>query len=80
MRRLGPDEFGDPEVWRKNLGRKTSMRLRLTDDPAHPFTEAIGVVQAVRTDESGAEAIVIVNRRGEQREVRPADVLAAKIF
>jgi hypothetical protein len=56
------------------------MRLRLTGDPQNPFTEAIGVVQAVRTDAAGTEVIVVVNRRGEQREVRLRDILAAKIF
>ena len=80
VRRLGPDEFGDPGVWRSNLGRKTSLRLRLAGDPQHPFTEAVGVVQAVRTDDAGAEIIVVVNRRGEEREARLADILAAKIF
>src|SRR5918996_5700796 len=33
VRRLGPDELGDADVWRSCLGRKTSMRLRLTGDP-----------------------------------------------
>ena len=80
MRRLGPEELADPDVWRNSLGRKTSMRLRLRGDPQHPFTEAIGVVQAVRTDAAGADVLVVVNRRGEQREVRLEDVLAAKIF
>jgi hypothetical protein len=80
VRRLGPDEFGDPGVWRGNLGRKTSMRLRLSGDPQHPFTEAVGVVQAVRTHESGADVLVLVSRRGEEREVPLADILAAKIF
>jgi hypothetical protein len=80
VRRLGPDELGDAGVWRSHLGRKASMRLRLKDDPSHPFTEAIGVIQAVRTDATGAEVVVVVNRRGEEREVRLADVLAAKVF
>jgi hypothetical protein len=56
------------------------MRLRLRGDPQHPFTEAIGVVQAVRSDALGAEVVVVVDRRGDQREVRLGDVLAAKIF
>jgi len=80
MRRLGPEELADPDVWRKCLGRKTSMRLRLRGDPRHPFTEAIGVVQAVRPGASGAGVLVLVNRRGEEREVALDDVLAAKIF
>jgi hypothetical protein len=52
----------------------------VTGDPHPPFTEAIGVVQAVRTDPSGADVLVVVTRRGEQREVRLGDILAAKIF
>jgi hypothetical protein len=80
VRRLGPDELGDADVWRSCLGRKTSMRLRLTGDPEHPFTEAVGVVQAVRTDDEGPARLVVVNRRGEEREVPLSDVLAAKVF
>jgi len=56
------------------------MRLRLTGDPQHPFTEAIGVVQAVRTSGDGAPVLVLVDRRGSEREVPLADVLAAKVF
>jgi hypothetical protein len=80
MRRLRPDELGDADVWRSHLGRKASMRLRLEGDPAHPFTEAVGVVQSVRTDDSGTGRLVVVNRQGEQREVMLSDVLAAKVF
>ena len=80
MRRLEPHELGDAAVWRTQLGRKASMRLRLTGDPQHPFTEAIGVVQAVRTSGDGAPVLVLVDRRGSEREVPLADVLAAKVF
>lgn len=68
-------------MWRAHLGRKASVRLRNPGDPAHPFTEAIGVVKAVVTDEASGEAIVtVVTRRGQERAAPVADVLAAKLF
>ncbi len=65
--------------WKAVLGRKVSIRYRLHDDPAHPFSEAIGMVQAVRGEE-GAERVEIVNRRGEVASVATDDILAAKLF
>jgi hypothetical protein len=51
----------------------------LHDDPAHPFSEAIGVVQAVR-DEAGVQQVEVLNRKGEVVIVAVTDVLAAKLF
>ena len=56
-----------------------SLRYRTHDDPEHPFSEAIGVVQSV--DGSGdATRISIVNRRGSVTEVPIVDIEAAKAF
>jgi hypothetical protein len=64
-----------PEDWKPLLGRKVSVRYRLPEDPEHPFSEAIGIVQFV-----DAKRIEIINRRGEVAAIDPSDVLAAKIF
>ncbi|MGH2807289.1 MAG: hypothetical protein ACRDKT_08435 [Actinomycetota bacterium] len=61
--------------WDRLLGRKVSVRFRLHDDPAHPFSEAIGVVMSV---EEGV--VTLVNKRGEERKFPVADVLTAKVF
>ena len=65
-----------PDDWTPYLGRKVSIRFRLHDDPDHPFSEAIGVVQAV--DPSGS--VSIVTRTGTTVTVQATDILAAKIF
>jgi hypothetical protein len=68
-----------PSDWRPLLGQKVSIRFALTGDPAHPFSEAIGVVGSVDGDGIGA-SITIFTKRGERVIVRAADVLAAKVF
>ena len=68
------------EELKRNLGRKLSVRFRIHDDPAHPFSEAIGMVQAVDKDASGYSIVQIVNRRGEVTSVRVDDILAAKFW
>jgi hypothetical protein len=65
-----------PDDWTPYLGRKVSIRFRLHDDPAHPFSEAVGVVQSV--DEKGD--ISIATRTGAVVTVASPDILAAKIF
>ena len=80
VRRLGNAELNDPDVWREALGRKASMRLRNRDDPHHPFTEAVGVIQSVTEDDAGKTSVTVVSRRGEMRSAAIDDVLAAKIF
>jgi ribosome maturation factor RimP len=68
------------EEWGRNLGRKISIRFKLHDDPAHGFSEAIGVVQSVRPNEAGVIVLGILTRRGETRYVPVDDILAAKLF
>jgi hypothetical protein len=65
--------------WRSLLGRKVSVRYKLHDDPDHPHSEAIGVVMAVREDDSG-EFVSLLDRKGRITEIAAADVLARKIF
>ncbi len=80
MRRLDPSELNDPGLWRGQIGRKASMRLRNPGDPTHPFTEAVGVIQSVERDEDGAFRLKLITRRGEARAAAIVDILAAKIF
>ena len=69
-----------PADWTPYLGRKVSIRFRLAGDPAHPFSEAIGVVSNVTDRPDGARSISIVTRSGDTVEVAVADILAAKVF
>jgi hypothetical protein len=74
------EESRAPEVWRRYLGRKVSLRYRLHDDAEHPFSEAIGMVATVRADPGEQTEIDVVNRRGEASTVPLDDVLVAKVF
>jgi hypothetical protein len=69
-----------PADWRPNLGRKVSLRYALRGDPENPFSEAIGVLMSVSEDDSGAQSLQILTRRGKTVTVPAPDVLAAKIF
>ena len=80
MQRLTAAQRGDPGVWRANLGRRATLRYRLRGDTAHPYSEAIGAIQAVEPDDSGSISVTIVTRRGEARLVPVDDVLVAKIL
>ena len=75
-----PQEFPTfPDYWRRRLGRKVSLRFKVHDDPAHPHSEAIGMVSSVEDD--GPSALVtVVNRRGVATTFDCADVEAAKDF
>ena len=69
----------DPVVdWKPYLGRKVSVRYRLNDS-AHPFSEAIGVISAVTSDESG-QTVTILSRHGDSRSIPASDILASKLF
>ncbi len=61
--------------WNGRLGRKVSLRYRLHDDPAHPFSEAIGVVMAVDDDN-----IRIMTKRGETVSIPISDIEASNLF
>ncbi|MGH2729107.1 MAG: hypothetical protein ACRDJI_00700 [Actinomycetota bacterium] len=61
--------------WRALLGRKVSVRYHLHGEPAHPFSEAIGMVQSVADG-----TVEIITRRGDVRSVPVDDVIAAKVF
>jgi hypothetical protein len=79
-RRSEASSLPSAEEWGKNLGRKISIRFKLHDDASHGFSEAIGVVQSVRPNESGVVELGILTRHGETRFVPIEDVLAAKLF
>jgi hypothetical protein len=74
------EESRAPEVWRRYLGRKVSLRYRLHDDAEHPFSEAIGMVASVREDPGKRAEIDVVNRRGVPSTVPLDDVIVAKVF
>jgi hypothetical protein len=69
-----------PADWTPHLGRKISLRFALRGDPEHPFSEAIGVLMSVSEDDSGAQSLQILTRRGATVTVPAPDVLAAKFF
>ena len=74
-------EFPNTEAgWRGLLGRKVSVRYRIPDDPAHPFSEAIGVVADVGGGPDGSTTVSILTKRGETKSVPIADIEAAKTF
>ena len=79
-RRNAASSLPPEEDWGRNLGRKISIRFKLHDDPSHGFSEAVGVVQSVRPNESGVVELSILTRRGETRYVPVDDILAAKLF
>jgi ribosome maturation factor RimP len=80
-RRPEPDERLDSASdFKQHLGRRVSLRYRLHDDPAHPFSEAIGVVMAVEEDEAGHPSVVILTKKSKRRVVPIDDVLAGKLF
>ena len=77
MKRL---EGATQDDWRALLGRKVSIRFKVLNDPEHPFSEAIGVVMAVKPDETGRPTVSIVNRHGDTVAVAIDDVLAGKAW
>jgi len=73
-------ENASEETWRSLLGRKVSIRYKLTGDPEHPVSEAVGIVMSVKADETGKAQVLIVNRRGDISTVGTDDVLAGKAW
>lgn len=71
------EPLGEPNeaAWRALLGRKISVRYRVHDDPAHPFSEAIGMVQKVADGR-----VEVVNRRGEVARFAFEDLVAGKVW
>ena len=65
---------------KQNLGRKVSIRFRVHGDTAHPFSEAIGMIQKVTQDDAGVDVVEIVNRRGSVSRVPVGDIVAGKFF
>jgi hypothetical protein len=66
--------------WQAHLGRKVSIRFHVRDDPAYPFSEAIGVVQSVAENADGDVILTLIDRRGITRSVPIDDIIAAKLF
>jgi hypothetical protein len=73
-------EGATEEVWRSLLGRKVSIRFRLRDDREHDSSEAVGIVMAIKSDETDGARVSIVDRRGEITEVAIDDVIAGKAW
>lgn len=68
-----------PADWSPHIGRKVTMRY-LIDDPEHPHTELVGVVQAVYETEHGEPMLKLLDKAGETHHVRRARIVAAKVF
>ena len=69
-----------PADYRPLLGRKLSLRYRLHGDPAHPFSEVIGVLASVAADENDRETLGVLTKRGETVRVSVPDVVAARVW
>lgn len=65
--------------FKQHLGRKVTLRYRVHDDAAHPFSEAIGVVMLVET-ESGGPNVVILTKKSKRRVVPIDDVITGKVL
>jgi ribosome maturation factor RimP len=65
--------------FKQHLGRKVTLRYRVHDDAAHPFSEAIGVVMSVEAD-SGGPRVVILTKKSERRVVPIDDVMTGKVL
>jgi ribosome maturation factor RimP len=70
---------GSEAEWRRCLGRKVSLRYRLSESSDTPFSEAIGVVASVDETDSGP-VVAILNKSGDTKVVPLADIEAAKVF
>ena len=66
--------------WKPHLGRKVSLRYKLHDDTEHPFSEAIGVVASIGTDDDGKQTLAVLTRSGGTRSVPVDDIVASKLF
>ena len=69
-----------PNDYRPLLGRKLSLRYRLHDEPAHPFSEVVGVLASVAPGADDRETLSILTRRGETVHVPAAEIEAARVF
>jgi hypothetical protein len=67
------------EEWRGLLGRKVSIRYRISQ-PGAQFAEAIGVVMAVGGPDEGSDQVKIITRRGDVRVVEVGSVIAGKVW
>ncbi len=70
-----PIPSADEQVWRALLGRKVSVRYRITGHSAHNFSEAIGMVQSI-----DSVHVKIVDRRGKVSEFALDDFVAGKVW
>src|SRR4051812_31696732 len=69
-----------PRGWRGILGRRVSVRFRLLDDPGHAYSEALGVVQAVRDAGEGDLEIEVITRTGRTALFAASHVTHLKVF
>ena len=65
--------------FKQHLGRRVTLRYRVHDDAAHPFSEAIGVVMSVETDSAGP-SVVILTKKSKRRVVPIDDVITGKVL
>ena len=76
--RIDPATFTSEQTWRALLGTRISVRYR-TEDPEHPFGSSAGLLQSIDPGgPDGAPRLVILTRRGEERNVPLGTIEIAK--
>lgn len=56
------------------------MRFRLHGDPAHDYSEAVGVVRSVGTSPGGRSEVSVTARSGATVSFLASDVTHVKVF
>jgi len=75
-----PSHPQDGPDLKRRLGEKLSILFRIEGDPDHPYSEVVGVLQAVAVNEAGARTLAVCRRDGSVVEVAEADVLRLKFI
>jgi hypothetical protein len=77
--RIDPATFTSEQTWRGLLGTRISVRYR-TEDPEHPHGSSAGLLQSVGPGPDGVPRLVILTRRGEERNVSLDAIEVAKLI
>lgn len=62
------------------LGEKLSILFRIAGDDLHPFSEVVGLLQRVVTNESGIRLLTVCRRDGTTLEVAEDDIVRMKFI
>lgn len=64
-----------------DLGARISVLFRIHDDPEHPFSEVVGVLQRIDPETaSGQEVFCVLRRNGDLVSVPSSDVVKFKLL